>query len=150
MAKKILNTGTVANDKTGDSLRDAAIKINDNFQELYYYLGNGTHLTVATVATTGSYNSLLEKPDLTQFQTKSEAFNGDYLNLSNKPDLSIYALKGYLKFQESTVPTSSHGVQGDEAGSVIFDNEYIYYCTMTYTDGVADIWKRVAWSNATW
>lgn len=35
MAKQILNIGSVANDGTGDSLRDGGSKINDNFTELY-------------------------------------------------------------------------------------------------------------------
>lgn len=35
MAKQIINVGTTANDKSGDSLRSAFIKINANFTELY-------------------------------------------------------------------------------------------------------------------
>ena len=35
MAKQTLQTGTTANDGTGDTLRDAAVKINGNFSELY-------------------------------------------------------------------------------------------------------------------
>jgi hypothetical protein len=35
MIKKIVNVGTVANDGTGDKLRNAFIKINDNFDEVY-------------------------------------------------------------------------------------------------------------------
>lgn len=34
MAITYINTGTIANDGTGDDLRDAFIKINDNFEEL--------------------------------------------------------------------------------------------------------------------
>ena len=85
MAKKIINIGTQANDKSGDSLRVAGGKINDNFQELYHYLGDGTHLTVASVATTGSYNSLLDKPNLDLYQLRSQAFSGSYNDLTNKP-----------------------------------------------------------------
>jgi len=35
MAQKIINVGTATNDGTGDTLRDGAIKVNDNFTELY-------------------------------------------------------------------------------------------------------------------
>lgn len=35
MAKQVINTGTAANDGTGDTLRGASIKINSNFTELY-------------------------------------------------------------------------------------------------------------------
>lgn len=58
--------------------------------------------------------------------------------------------QGYTQFPSGVAPTTSKGQEGDEAGSVTFDNGYIYYCTDDYTDGIADIWKRVAWSNDTW
>lgn len=35
MAKQVINIGTVPNDGTGDTLRDACDKINDNTDELY-------------------------------------------------------------------------------------------------------------------
>lgn len=42
MAKQPISIGTVANDGTGDTLRAGADKINDNFNEAYSALGNGT------------------------------------------------------------------------------------------------------------
>jgi hypothetical protein len=33
---------------------------------------------------------------------------------------------------------------------IAFDNDYIYYCTNGYTNGVADIWKRTAQGSGTW
>jgi len=42
MAKQTINTGTVANDGTGDTLRTAGTKINANFTELYNILGGGS------------------------------------------------------------------------------------------------------------
>ena len=35
MANSIINIGTLANDGTGDDLREAFIKVNNNFSELY-------------------------------------------------------------------------------------------------------------------
>lgn len=61
-----------------------------------------------------------------------------------------FTAQGYLQFPQGLAPTTSKGKVGDEAGSVVFDGSYIYYCTSDYTDGIADIWKRVAWSNDTW
>jgi hypothetical protein len=46
MARLGINTGTAANDGTGDNLRTGAGKINDNFTELYSALGTGTNLQV--------------------------------------------------------------------------------------------------------
>jgi len=39
MPREILNNGTVANDGSGDSLRDAISKINNNFIEIYNKIG---------------------------------------------------------------------------------------------------------------
>jgi plastocyanin len=44
MAKSTINTGTAANDGTGDNLRSGATKINSNTDELYNALGDGTNL----------------------------------------------------------------------------------------------------------
>ena len=77
MSQKIINVGVVANDGTGDTLRTGAVKINDNFTELYSltstYVTNSnlttslasyvTNSTLATslfpYATTTSLNSLI-------------------------------------------------------------------------------------------
>ena len=77
--------------------------------------------TFATVATSGSYNDLSDKPtiptvdypvtDVTvggvsvlsnKVAVIPELFNGDYNSLENKPDLSVYALSSSL----ATVATS--------------------------------------------
>ena len=50
----------------------------------------------------------------------------------------------------STAPLTSIGAADDRSGMIVFDSAYIYYCTADYTDGVANIWKRVAWSVDTW
>ena len=43
----------------------------------------------------------------------------------------------------STPPSSSKGEFGDEPGMIAFNSSYIYLCTMQYTNGVLDIWKRI-------
>jgi hypothetical protein len=62
MTKKLLNLGTTPNDQAGDSLRSAGGKINDNFNELYSALGNGTNLTISPVVKSNSYDDLSNKP----------------------------------------------------------------------------------------
>lgn len=47
MAKQIINIGSAANDGTGDTLRDGADKINDNINELYSLLGDGSTLSIS-------------------------------------------------------------------------------------------------------
>lgn len=44
MARKTINIGTLGNDGTGDSIRDAFRSVNENFRELYGSLGLGERL----------------------------------------------------------------------------------------------------------
>lgn len=44
MAKQLVNIGTSPNDGTGDPLRNAMSKLNDNLNEIYNALGDGTNL----------------------------------------------------------------------------------------------------------
>lgn len=54
MAKQVINIGTIANDGTGDPLRDAFDKANDNFTELYVFrlcVAVGDETTAITTGT---------------------------------------------------------------------------------------------------
>lgn len=53
MAQQTINIGTVANDGTGDPLRTAFDKVNDNFTELYGFGGDITGVTAGTGLTGG-------------------------------------------------------------------------------------------------
>ena len=48
MAKQVINIGTTANDGTGDPLRSAFDKVNDNFTELYDDDGGDVNSITAT------------------------------------------------------------------------------------------------------
>ena len=94
--------------------------------------------------TTISYAEVTDKPTL---------FDGDYTNLTNQPTIptnnnELINGAGYLALVSA--PSTSKGASGDAAGDVAMDDNYIYRCTANYTDGVADIWKRVAFSTDTW
>lgn len=49
----------------------------------------------------------------------------------------------------TTVPTSSVGIQGDRAGQIASDSNYIYVCTADW-DGSTNIWKRTALTGGAW
>jgi len=71
MAKQTINVGTTANDRTGDPLRTAFTKVNENFTELY-----------SNVATLSS-SVVTDISDLTD--TTGLLFSGEYTALSNTP-----------------------------------------------------------------
>lgn len=50
----------------------------------------------------------------------------------------------------TSVPVSSVGSPGDRVGMISSSESHFYYCTQDYTDGLTNIWKRVAFSNDTW
>ena len=77
MSKKVVNTGASANDGTGDFLRDAMIKVNDNFSEIYTTLGDGFNLEVDLNSET--------------LDGEPASYYLNYRNLTNRPtDLSDF------------------------------------------------------------
>lgn len=63
MAKQPINIGQSANDKTGDPLRTAFIKVNENFDELYAAMGIPSQIDnagklLSTNGTTLSWNHI--------------------------------------------------------------------------------------------
>jgi hypothetical protein len=50
MTRQLINRGTTANDGTGDTLRAAALKIEQNFQEIYTKLGGDSTVLMPLVA----------------------------------------------------------------------------------------------------
>ena len=61
MGKKVINRGISANDGSGDNLRAGALKINENFDEIYTALGDGSTLLTGTYVTTSASQVLANK-----------------------------------------------------------------------------------------
>ncbi len=100
MAKQIINIGAAPNDSTGDALRTAFDKINDNFNELYNVSGAGTGNNLAL-----SGNSLI-----------SEDLNGDII-LDPNGTGSITASSD-ITVTGDAVFSGSVGVTGNITGDV--------------------------------
>ena len=86
MAIQTLGIGSVADDGTGDTLRIAGDKINDNFSDIYTVLGDGT--TLSTFASTAS-----------------PTFTGD---TSIGDDLSLISDGAILNFGENSEVNLTH------------------------------------------
>lgn len=90
MAKQVINIGSVANDGTGDPLRSAFDKVNDNFTELYSddvgdvnSVNAGTGISVDQ--TTGAVTVTNSAPD----QTVSLADGGDIAVSGTYPSFTL-------------------------------------------------------------
>ena len=64
MAKQTVNIGVSANDNTGDPLRTAFDKLNDNFDEVYAAGPVGTNITISsnTIASTNTNGNIELNP----------------------------------------------------------------------------------------
>ena len=100
MPKQILDTGTVANDNTGDTLRVGGQKINDNFSEVYNALsGDGTTIT----------------------------FSSSSLSLNTLNDVNTTGVISgqYLQYNAGTWTPVTHEVDGAVTGHLIPDANVI-------------------------
>lgn len=90
MAQQIINIGTVANDGTGDPLRDAMDKVNDNFTELYSGSTaardtiSGTTSTIANEATANMTLSGYKGYLLYKIQTSAAAWVRVYTDVTSR------------------------------------------------------------------
>lgn len=67
MAKQLINTGSIANDGTGDTLRVAFNKVNNNTNELYTLSENGSSLEINTD------NDFTSTPNILNFSSQFTA-----------------------------------------------------------------------------
>jgi hypothetical protein len=178
MAKQSINVGTTANDKKGDSLRAAFVKVNANFTELYTELGlvNDVTLSLGAFTFTGSTMNTddstaitIDKPitvngeitvdgDITpktnlgaSLGTPTKQFKSLYVsNIATANYQWSFDNAGRMIFPNGTVPAHSYGAAGDLEGMVVFTDPYIYYCKQDYVNNTTDIWVRVAWTGTSW
>lgn len=86
MAKQTINVGTVANDGTGDKLRAAFVKVNDNFTELYDTKLDETSADVI-------YARLDTVPDLYYEELETKGF---YWEVTDTRDLGYPDINGVV------------------------------------------------------
>lgn len=124
MAQQVINIGTAANDGSGDPLRQAFDKINDNFSELYSRGAAGSNF------------------DLSDNDIEATNSNGG-INLIPNGTGKVTVEDDTLTIATSKTPSTAVGTSGDVAGMVAWDSSYIYVCTANY-DGSTAIWHRAA------
>ena len=116
MARQTINIGTNANDGTGDPLRTAFDKINDNFAELY---GDGDASTILEQDTAPKLSANL---DVNNFQITTDVTNGDVsIQPNGTGNVSVAAIqfKGTtLSSTDSTIINVNEGLVVDGTAAV--------------------------------
>ena len=87
MAKQTINIGSSANDGTGTTIRAGGDLINDNFNEIYNYLGdgsslNGTIFSVVDESSTSAAITVGETLGITGGTNLTTAVSGDTVNIT--------------------------------------------------------------------
>jgi len=87
MAKQTINIGSSANDGNGSTLRAGGDLINDNFNEIYSYLGDGSNLngslfTIVDESSTESSINVGERLAITGGTNLTTTTSGDSINVT--------------------------------------------------------------------
>jgi hypothetical protein len=106
MAKQTINIGAVANDGTGTNLRSGAIIVNDNFNEIYTALGNGSSITLTATPTE---LNLLAGVTAIVTSTNSVALSNKTISGSNNTLLNI---------GNSSLTNSSFSIRDDSSSAI--------------------------------
>ena len=125
MAQEVINIGAVADDGTGDTIRGAGIKINNNFTELYatssaesqiHFIGNNisTTLSNSDIVLAGNGTGAVKISDLTIDNSIRMSDNNIRTNTSNA-DLVLTA-SGTGKIQTSVVDINGGAIDGTVIG----------------------------------
>ena len=117
MARLTIDTGSVGNPATGDTLRTAMTKVNSNFAEMMSGNLSLSGNSLVNVDTNG--NIILDPNGTGQVQV-----NADRLVIT------------------TTKTATAVGNTGDVAGSISWDATNLYVCTANY-DGSTVIWKKI-------
>ena len=129
MAKQSLGLGASANDNTGDTLRAGGDKINDNFNEIYTAIGNGTNLNIS-----------LSNPASGQVlrYNGSTFLPSDYSALTTSLDVAGYSI---ISSSNGNINLNPNGT-----GNVLINNGSIVN-TFNGTTGVVDFPTKIQYKN---
>ena len=128
MAKQTLSIGTTANDGTGDSLRDGAIKLNQVIDEIYTNLGNDTNLQVNVGAPTNGQTLIWNGAQFAESHfaafTADVDVSGQKIISSNNGDIVVQPNgSGDIKFWAANTGSALTYIDGAD-GKLKWSNDF--------------------------
>ena len=148
MARLNIDTGTEGNVATGDTLRTAMTKINNNFIDVYGLVGDPSTGLLTNSTTNGDIKVQPNGTgivEIDQLQINNAAItplitNGD-LTLGVNGTGQVVVSDDRIVIT-TTKTASGVGSAGDVAGSIAWDTTNLYVCTANY-DGSTAVWKKL-------
>ena len=116
MSKQLINAGQTSNDGTGDTLRQGALKVNANFNEIYDSIGNG--LTLNAPNSTGYALTAGISTNTLNLNGQSPSYYLNYNNFTNRPSV-LSAFTNDVGFTTDVV-----GASGFVAGGIVTATTY--------------------------
>jgi len=119
MAKQTINIGSSANDGTGTTIRAGGDLINDNFNEIYTYLGDGTNLnsslfTIVDESSSESAINIGERLGITGGTNITTATSGDSINVTLNSSVT-----GLTSVQTETLTNASGNLLVNPATQIL-------------------------------
>ena len=148
MARLNIDTGTDGNPATGDTLRSAMTKINNNFIDVYGLVGDPSTGLLTNSTTNGDIKvqpngtGIVEIDQLLINNTTITPLitNGDLtLGVNGTGQVVVSDERIVIT---TTKTATAIGSAGDVAGSIAWNSTNLYVCTANY-DGSTAVWKKL-------
>ena len=148
MARLNIDTGTEGNVATGDTLRTAMTKINNNFIDVYGLVGDPSTGLLTNSTTNGDIKVQPNGTGIVEID-QLQINNTTITPLITNSDLTLgvngtgQVVVADDRIVINTTKTASGvGAAGDVAGSIAWDTTNLYVCTANY-DGSTAVWKKL-------
>jgi hypothetical protein len=119
MARQTINVGTGPNSLDGDVIRNAFIKVNENFVDLYLY-NQAVPITIyeltSEMLVNGSHSGITAAYDPINQTINLSGFSGDYNDLTNLPRIDLEG------GSPSDVYLANEGFDGGSTSSIFTNN----------------------------
>ena len=148
MARLNIDTGTEGNPATGDTLRTAMTKINNNFIDVYGLVGDPSTGLLTNSTTNGDIKVQPNGTGIVEID-QLQINNSTITPLITNGDLTL-GVNGTGQVVVSddrivittTKTATGVGSAGDVARSIAWDTTNLYVCTANY-DGSTAVWKKL-------
>jgi hypothetical protein len=148
MARLNIDTGTEGNVATGDTLRTAMTKINNNFIDVYGLVGDPSTGLLTNSTTNGDIKVQPNGTGIVEID-QLQINNSTITPLITNGDLTLGVNgTGQVVISDdrivitTTKTATGVGSAGDVAGSIAWDTTNLYVCTANY-DGSTAVWKKL-------